>query len=167
MPTESAFSPLKNFTSDNGCFACGKENPFGLHMRFFTDGHIVTSEVTIPVYMCGWGNLVHGGIITTLLDETMSWAAIHLLKRLILTRTMEIEFILPVAPNMPLRTEGHIERQLKNTEAEVSAVLYNKENQACARSVGRFALLSAKLMRRMKIMDDRTVDDFARRYESE
>ena len=165
MQTESAFKPLKNFTSDNGCFACGKENPFGLHMKFLTDDHIVVSEVTIPQHMCGWGNLVHGGIITTLLDETMSWAAIHLLRRLILTRTMEVEFILPVAPNTPLHIEGRIERQIKNTEAVVSAVVYNKEDQICARSTGRFALLSSKLMRRMKIMDDQTVDDFARRYE--
>ncbi len=167
MQMESAFSPLKNFTSDRLCFACGKDNPFGLHMTFFTDGRIVTSKVIVPSYMCGWGDLVHGGIIATLLDETMSWTAIHLLKRLILTRTMEIEFIQPAAPNTPLRIEGRIERQIKNTEAEVGAVLYNSENQACARAKGRFALLSAKLMRRMKIMDDRTVDDFARCYEQD
>jgi len=167
MQNESAFSPLKSFTSENRCFACGKDNPFGLHMKFFTDGRIVTSEVIIPSYMCGWGDLVHGGIIATLLDETMSWAAIHLLRRLILTRTMEIEFILPVSPNTPLRTEGRIERQIKNTEAEAGAVLYNPENQACARARGHFALLSAKLMRRMKIMDDRTVEDFARCYEQD
>ena len=106
MQTEPAFTPLQNFISDNSCFACGQENPFGLHMKFFSNERVVTSEVTIPFHMCGWGNLVHGGIISTLLDETMSWSAIHLLKRLILTRTMETEFIQPVPPNTLLRTEG-------------------------------------------------------------
>lgn len=164
MATESNFTPLQNFISDNGCFACGKENPFGLHMEFMSNGRTVTSEVTIPSHMCGWGDLVHGGIISTLLDETMSWSAIHLLKRLILTRTMEIEFILPVPPNTLLKTEGRIEQRIKNTEAVVTAALYNKD-EVCARSTGRFALLSSKLMRRMKIMDDRIVDDFVRHYE--
>ena len=164
MQTEPAFTPLQNFISDNSCFACGQENPFGLHMKFFSNERIVTSEVTIPFHMCGWGNLVHGGIISTLLDETMSWSAIHLLKRLILTRTMETEFIQPVPPNTLLRTEGRIDQRIKNTEAVVSAVLYNKE-EVCARSTGRFALLSSKLMRRMKIMDERIVDDFAKHYE--
>ena len=164
MSTDSNFTPLQNFISDNGCFACGKENPFGLHMEFMSNGQTVTSEVTIPSHMCGWGDLVHGGIISTLLDETMSWSAIHLLKRLILTRTMEIEFILPVPPNTLLKTEGRIEQRIKNTEAVVTAALYNKD-EVCARSTGRFALLSSKLMRRMKIMDDRIVDDFVRHYE--
>lgn len=166
MPRESEFTPLQNFISDNGCFACGRDNPFGLHMKFMCNDEIVTSEVVVPAHMCGWGNLVHGGIISTLLDETMSWSAIHLLKRLILTRTMEVEFILPVPPNTLLRTEGRIDRRIKNTEAVVTAALYNKD-EVCARSTGRFALLSAKLMRRMKIMDDRIVDDFARHYEKE
>lgn len=166
MQPESDLKPLRNFISDNGCFACGQDNPFGLHMKFMCNDRIVTSEVMIPTHMCGWGNLVHGGIISTLLDETMSWSAIHLLKRLILTRTMAVEFIQPVPPNTLIRTEGRIDRRIKNTEAVVTADLYNN-GEVCARSTGRFALLSAKLMRRMKIMDDRIVDDFAHRYETE
>jgi acyl-coenzyme A thioesterase PaaI-like protein len=133
-------------------------------MKFLSDGKLVTSDVTVPAHMCGWGDLVHGGIISTLLDETMSWSAIHLLKRLILTRTMTVEFIQPVPPDTPLRTEGWIDRRIKNTEAVVAAALYNKD-EVCARSTGRFALLSSKLMRRMKIMDERIVDDFSQHYE--
>jgi acyl-coenzyme A thioesterase PaaI-like protein len=165
MTQENDFVPIEPFTSDLSCFACGAHNPFGLHMAFASDGRHVVSEVTLPDHLCGWGNLVHGGIITTLLDETMSWAAIHLLKRLILTRSMEVHFVLPVSPRTPLRTQGWVERQIKNTEALVSAVLYNQESQECARATGRFALLRAKMMRRMKIMDEQTIADFERRYE--
>lgn len=161
----SGFAPIENFISDNHCFACGSKNPFGLHMTLSTNGRRVVSEVTLPGHLCGWGNLIHGGIITTLLDETMSWTAIHLLKRLILTRTMEIEFVLPVAPHQPMHTEGWVDQKIKNTEALVKAVLYNEENQVCARSTGRFALLGAKMMRRMKIMDEQTIAHFERRYE--
>jgi acyl-coenzyme A thioesterase PaaI-like protein len=134
-------------------------------MQLFTNGRVVMAQTVVPGHLCGWGNLIHGGILTTLLDETMSWAAIHLLRKLILTRTMQVEFLLPVAPNTTVRTEGHIDRQIKNTEALVSATLYDARDQACARATGRFALLSAKMMRRMKIMHARTIDDFEKCYE--
>lgn len=164
--TGTDWVPIEPFTSDLSCFACGAHNPFGLHMSFVSDGRTVASRVILPDHVCGWGNLVHGGIITTLLDETMSWAAIHLLKRLILTRSMQVEFIIPVTPRTSLSTQGRIDRQIKNTEAVVSAVLYNEKGAICARATGRFALLRAKMMRRMGIMDEQTVSDFELRYET-
>ncbi len=159
------FTLIDNFINDNECFACGDQNPFGLHMHFYTDGKSVRSDVMVPAHMCGWGSLVHGGIIATLLDETMSWSAIHLMKKLILTRTMEIEFVLPAPPNEVLRTEGWIESRVKNTEAIVKATLVNSENKVCARSTGRFALVGARMMRRLKIMDEPTIAQFEARYE--
>ncbi|RJQ65303.1 MAG: PaaI family thioesterase [Desulfobacteraceae bacterium] len=166
MQKDNGFVPLESFSSEDHCFACGSKNPFGLHMKLFTDGNSVICDIVVPGHLSGWGNLVHGGIITTLLDETMSWTAIHLLKRLILTRCMEIEFILPVAPNIPLRTEGRIQERIKNTAALVNGVLYDPAGRACARSRGRFALISAKMMRRMKIMGEQVISDFERFYGS-
>lgn len=164
LKAKDGWMPLESFSSDEHCFACGAKNPFGLHMKILTDGQSVGAKVAVPGHLCGWGRLVHGGIITTLLDETMSWTAIHLLKRLILTRTMETEFIRPVAPNMPLSTEGRVEERHKNTEAIVSATLYDEEGRICATSRGRFALISTKMMRRMKIMDEQVIADFERFY---
>ena len=143
------FVPLQSFTSDKSCFACGSENPFGLHMQLYTNGRIVMARTSVPGHLCGWGNLIHGG----------------LLKKLILTRTMQVEFLLPVAPNTAVRTEGRIDRQIKNTEALVSATLYDEGDQECVRATGRFALLSAKMMRRLKIMNAQTIADFEQRYE--
>jgi acyl-coenzyme A thioesterase PaaI-like protein len=164
MKNESDFVPLETFSGDGHCFACGAKNPFGLHMKFLTDGSTVRCNVSVPGYLCGWGDLVHGGIISTLLDETMSWTTIHLLRRLILTRTMEVEFILPVAPNTGLRTEGRVEQRIKNTEALVSAVLLDASGRPCARAKGRFALISVKMMRRLKIMGEQAIADFERFY---
>ncbi len=164
MSKENAYEPIKPFTRDLSCFACGTQNPFGLHMKFATDQEVVVSEVILPQHLCGWGNMVHGGIISTLLDETMSWTAIHLLKRLILTRTMTIEFILPVAPQTPLRIEGRIESRVKNTSAVVSAILCDAADRICSKGRGEFALISPKMMRRMKMMGDQVIDDFERVY---
>jgi acyl-coenzyme A thioesterase PaaI-like protein len=49
--------------------------------------------LTVPEHLCGWSKMVHGGVVTTILDEIMSWSALYLLKKVIVTRTMTIEFI--------------------------------------------------------------------------
>jgi acyl-coenzyme A thioesterase PaaI-like protein len=57
------------------CFACGAENPHGLHLQFGpdTDG-AVAAEWTPLSHFEGFQGIVHGGVISTVLDEAMSKA---------------------------------------------------------------------------------------------
>ena len=59
------------------CFACGKYNPIGLKLKFTWDGQIARSEFTACEHHQGWSGIVHGGLITTLLDEAMGYATIY------------------------------------------------------------------------------------------
>jgi len=56
------------------CFACGTDNPIGLHLHFYRLGNAVCTDITLGKYHEGWQDIAHGGIISTLLDEVMSWA---------------------------------------------------------------------------------------------
>lgn len=60
----------------NLCFACGRDNPIGLKLDFKRDGKIVRAEFTPTEFYQGWSGIVHGGIITCLLDEAMAYAAV-------------------------------------------------------------------------------------------
>ncbi len=56
---------------DNYCFVCGEKNPYGFHLTFsLQDGKAVTEFIPMKVHQ-GYKDIVHGGIISTLLDETM------------------------------------------------------------------------------------------------
>jgi uncharacterized protein (TIGR00369 family) len=58
------------------CFVCGKENTAGLDISFFyTNGRIETTFMPEPQHN-GYHEIVHGGILATLLDETMGWTSI-------------------------------------------------------------------------------------------
>src|SRR5210317_2293445 len=96
---------LPNSETHN-CFGCSPTNSSGLQMKFYTNDSSVFSGVTVPKHLCGWNNLIHGGILSTILDEIMSWAAIYLLKRITLTKSMAIEFLKPVYNEQTLRAEG-------------------------------------------------------------
>ncbi|MEZ4564678.1 MAG: PaaI family thioesterase [Thermomicrobiales bacterium] len=71
--TTNDVSPLQ-VRADHGCFGCGAANPHGLHLRFTPDAKGVRATFTpLPVHQ-GYEQVVHGGILSTLLDEAMAWA---------------------------------------------------------------------------------------------
>jgi acyl-coenzyme A thioesterase PaaI-like protein len=63
--------------SDHACFGCGDENPIGLHLRFAPDGDGVKASFIPGPEHQGFHDLVHGGIISSVLDEAMAWAVAH------------------------------------------------------------------------------------------
>lgn len=68
--------PLK-LEDDHYCFACGSENPGGLHLVFESGGRGVRVFFTPERRHQGYKGVVHGGIISTILDEAMAHAAIR------------------------------------------------------------------------------------------
>ena len=61
----------KDFTM---CFACGKDNPIGLRLKFKPDGKTARAEFTPNKFHQGWVGIVHGGVIHCILDEAISYA---------------------------------------------------------------------------------------------
>ena len=70
--TNQNLTPLAH-AAQNRCFGCGQANGIGLHLEFFLgdDGRVVCLAAIADTYE-GPPGYVHGGIIATLLDETMS-----------------------------------------------------------------------------------------------
>jgi len=68
---------MKKQPNSQMCFVCGLENPIGLKMAFYEDeeGRVV-AEFTPGEEHQGYPGVVHGGIVTALLDETLGRVAI-------------------------------------------------------------------------------------------
>jgi acyl-coenzyme A thioesterase PaaI-like protein len=77
VPQSETFDPFAMVRSDHGCFGCGDDNPIGLHLRFAIDGDGVQASFIPDADHQGFGGIVHGGIISTILDEAMAWATAH------------------------------------------------------------------------------------------
>lgn len=148
-------------SSDHYCFGCSPVNPTGLQMKFSANDDKVFSKITIPDHLCGWSNIAHGGVLTTILDEIMSWAALHFLKRITMTKSMNIEFIKPVYIRNPLRAEGKVLAQTGKHDALMEGILYNENGATCAKSTANFAIFSPKVAKRFGIADDASLKFFA------
>ena len=69
--------PLGMVRSDHGCFGCGDDNPIGLHLRFTRDQEGVKASFIPGPEHQGFDDVIHGGIISAVLDEAMAWAAAY------------------------------------------------------------------------------------------
>jgi len=145
------WKPLE-YTDDSG-FACGQNNKTGLKMTFETDEKVLRSFISVPLRFKGWGNLVHGGIISTMLDEAMGWAAVYLNKRFILTKSMTINFKKPVHINEELSVYSYILEKKSDRLVTMQADLLDSNGDVCAFGTGDFSLFTAEEFKSMQLVD--------------
>jgi uncharacterized protein (TIGR00369 family) len=95
--------------AQNRCFGCGQANEGGLRLEFFLakDDRSVVCLPSVPHTFEGHTGLLHGGIIATLLDETMS-KSVRARGFTAMTRHMEVDYLRPVPSATPLRIEGRV-----------------------------------------------------------
>lgn len=127
---------MKEIPLYSGCFVCGQENHIGLKVRFFWDGEKAVCEFTANEEYAGYKNILHGGIVATLLDEIMIKA---LLAQDILAVTAEITVRLkkPVFSGDRLHLEG---RKTGENGAVYSAegVAINQNGETVAEATARY-----------------------------
>jgi acyl-coenzyme A thioesterase PaaI-like protein len=82
---------------DDGCFACGRDNPIGLHLDDFgLDEGKVSARFSPRADYRGAGTTLHGGVAATALDEILVWAGLLVERVLTVTGTMELRYRKPV-----------------------------------------------------------------------
>ncbi|HVM62329.1 MAG TPA: hotdog domain-containing protein [Verrucomicrobiae bacterium] len=80
-----------------GCFVCGAQNQHGLRLRFRRVGNEVHADFTPQPQHAGFRGIVHGGILSTVLDEAMFWAAATTKKGFCLAAELNVRFITKVS----------------------------------------------------------------------
>jgi uncharacterized protein (TIGR00369 family) len=123
--------------AQNRCFGCGAANATGLQLEFLlAEDSSVVCLPTIPESFEGPPGYVHGGIIATLLDETMS-KSVRARGLTAVTGRMEIDYLRPVHSGVPIRLEGRLlssEGRKHSTEAR----LLDARGRLLAKALGIF-----------------------------
>lgn len=143
---------------DKECFGCGAENPHGLQMRFESNGRQLRSTLIMDRRFRGWSNLIHGGVLSTMLDETMGWTVICLTKKFMLTKGMQVEFKKPVRIGMELTVTGYIKEHISDKKIVVVAEICDDQGKLCASSEGEFALFTKEQFLRMGILPKEDIE---------
>jgi uncharacterized protein (TIGR00369 family) len=123
------------------CFACGTANPIGLNLHFYRNGETVCTDITLGKYHVGWQNMAHGGILSTMLDEVMSWTIIYFKRVFFVTRKMDLKYIKPVMIGVPLTVKGRILEEGRHNTIRVAGEIFDDQGKILARSTGQFVIL--------------------------
>ncbi|MEO0367148.1 MAG: PaaI family thioesterase [Pseudomonadota bacterium] len=94
------------------CFVCGRNNDAGLKMVFYDNGvDTVTSTITVKEQYQGYPNIVHGGVLASILDEVVGRVAmIEDHHNFMMTVNMKVQYRLPVPVNTKIKAEGKLLR---------------------------------------------------------
>ena len=127
----------------NYCFACGEDNPGGMHLKFSADpsGKKYVCDFRLSKRYTGPPDHCHGGIIATILDDAMSKLN-KLREAPAATARMTVEYLKPVPLHQPLRAESH-EISKRGRRLTRVAEIRDSTGTVLARSRGLFVLLDA------------------------
>lgn len=116
--------------ADRGCFVCGSDNETGLKARLDVDAEAGSASCRIRLddRFQGWQGVVHGGILSTLLDEVAIYACRSRGEQFV-TAEINVRFRKPVAVGSHVELTGQIvesRRRIFSVKArlEVSGVLH-------------------------------------------
>ncbi|GMV36615.1 MAG: hypothetical protein AMXMBFR61_11230 [Fimbriimonadales bacterium] len=97
---------MTSLPQSSGCFVCGADNPYGLRLVFIRDEAGVFTEFVPEARHCGYPGVLHGGIVASLLDETLGWAASVVKRRYFLTADLRVRYRRPVLAGTRVRVNG-------------------------------------------------------------
>ncbi len=83
------------FEDDRMCFACGKDNADGLKLEFEHSGDTVRTSIVFPRKFQGYKDVVHGGLVSTVLDEAIV-TVLNKQGHLAVTAELTVRFLKPV-----------------------------------------------------------------------
>jgi len=123
---------MTNFADDGYCFVCGPKNPVGLKLDFVFDGRTIKTEYVPPKEHQGYRNIVHGGIVSVLLDEVMVKVAIEVGKPAV-TAQMDIRLKKAVNIGSHITISAEITKETRKTLEAYAKATVNDEIVADAR----------------------------------
>jgi len=132
---------LKNY-----CFACGKNNPDGMRLRFTYDEErdCFVCRFRLGKRYTGPPGHCHGGIIATILDEAMCKVNI-VLHFVAVASEIAVNCLKPVPLKQPLRVESREVKVTGRKHVNMAEIL-NEKGEVLARSHGLFIAIDPHRM---------------------
>jgi acyl-coenzyme A thioesterase PaaI-like protein len=138
-------SPPITPIADNYCFVCGRDNPRGLRIKvkYFPEELAAETNIALPREYQGWADVIHGGILSTLLDEMMAHAVWRFAGPGV-TLSMEVRFHHPLKPEEAILVRGVLTAGNGNRRTAWAEITRTSDNRKIASAKSRFLLLEGE-----------------------
>ncbi|MDL2292236.1 PaaI family thioesterase [Acholeplasma sp. OttesenSCG-928-E16] len=127
------------------CIVCGTDNPFSLKANFYdVEGYFVVGIVNAKNIHQSYPGRMHGGIITSLLDEAIG-RAVQSFDPSLWAVTIELttKYIKPVPLNSNLYVVGKLDTNPKRIFSG-TGYISDEEGNILARATGKYMMMTVK-----------------------
>ncbi len=129
---------MRALPNTRSCFVCGVENPLGLRLHFETDGEVARTVFTPRPEHVGFKETVHGGILSTVLDEIMVWAIGVKKRQFTYCGELVVRFQYPARPGEALVVTGRLVLDRRGRIYEAEGEVRNAAGRVVATSTGKY-----------------------------
>jgi uncharacterized protein (TIGR00369 family) len=127
-----------------GCYVCGQAHPRGLRIRFYTDGgNRVHARFNPDQTLTGYEDIVHGGVISTLLDELIGWSVSLSHDSMAFTAELTVRFLKPLPAGRSYIGSSRMGSG-RGRCWEADGEIVDEEGLVYAKGHGKYFLLSAE-----------------------
>ena len=127
------------FGEDQPCFGCGPKHPHGFRLSFERIEDGVRTRFTPGEDHQGPISVMHGGLVSTLVDEVAAWSLLAETGKFGFTTQMQVKFRAPVRVGVELEAMG---RLVKRTSRVVTIeVEVHQNDQKCCTAELKFMIL--------------------------
>ncbi len=126
-----------------GCLVCGPGNPKGFRLRLFVDPEtgVVVTRFAAKIEQIGFEGVAHGGVIATVMDEVMVWAASWSGKRFCLCGEMTVRYRRRTEVGQVLICSGQVESMRSKLISTIAAAA-DESGRVIATATGKYVPLS-------------------------
>ncbi len=136
---------LLNNNENNWCFACGKENPNGLHMNFEINDSECIAYFTPQREHQSYNGRMHGGLVAVLLDEVTGNYLYCKEGKPAYTAKMEIRYRQPLNIGEEVLCVGR-EIRRKGRMVEMQGTISRKDGTLLAELLSKMIIADEKSM---------------------
>ena len=117
---------------DYNCFGCSPTNTIGLRLEFYENGDFVETTWSPSRQYEGYPSVIHGGILSSLIDETAAWTMYIKARRAGVTSRINVRYRKPVESSQKeIFARGTITNFNRNL-CYIRVEVFNEQNELCA-----------------------------------
>ncbi len=127
------------------CFVCGGENEAGLQISIVSGDGGARSEFQPDARWEGYPGVVHGGILSALLDDLMFHAIYAVIRQPVVTALMEVRFRHPAYIGSRLYCEGRAGKR-RHGLMEAEGEIRDQDGRLIATARSKFMIMAQTQM---------------------